>query len=79
MIGLGQGMTYYRKTGQVEYRSKDGTETKLFDALEWPRRRADANTRGHVQSRTQQGRVVRPGGSRQADGSIKITQNQDHH
>jgi hypothetical protein len=30
-------MTYYRETGQVEYRSKDGTETKLFDALEWPR------------------------------------------
>jgi hypothetical protein len=28
-------MTYHRETGQVGYRSKDGTETKLFDALEW--------------------------------------------
>ena len=28
-------MTYHRETGQVEYRSKDGKETKVFDALEW--------------------------------------------
>ena len=28
-------MTYRRETGQVEYQSKDGKETKLFDALEW--------------------------------------------
>ena len=28
-------MTYRRETGQVEYRSKDGKETRVFDALEW--------------------------------------------
>ena len=28
-------MTYHRKTSQVEYQSKDGTQTKIFDALEW--------------------------------------------
>ena len=28
-------MNYYRETGHVEYRSKDGKETKVFDALEW--------------------------------------------
>ncbi len=28
-------MTYHRETGQVEYRCKDGKETKVFDALEW--------------------------------------------
>ena len=28
-------MTYHRETDQVEYRSKDGKETKVFDALEW--------------------------------------------
>ena len=28
-------MNYHRGTGQVEYRSKDGKETKIFDALEW--------------------------------------------
>lgn len=28
-------MTYIRETGQVEYRSKDGSKTKMFDALEW--------------------------------------------
>jgi hypothetical protein len=33
-------MNYYRETGQVEYRSKDGKDTKIFDALEWPRQRA---------------------------------------
>jgi hypothetical protein len=32
-----QGMNYHRETGQVEYRSKDGKETKVFEALEWPR------------------------------------------
>jgi len=30
-------MAYHLETGQVEYRSKDGTEKKLFDALKWPR------------------------------------------
>ena len=33
-------MNYHRETGQVQYRSKDGKETKVFDALEWPRQRA---------------------------------------
>jgi len=28
-------MTYHRESGQVEYRSKDGSEIKVFDALEW--------------------------------------------
>ena len=28
-------MTYFQETAQVEYRSRDGTKTKLFDALEW--------------------------------------------
>ena len=28
-------MNYHRGTGQVQYRSKDGKETKVFDALEW--------------------------------------------
>ena len=28
-------MNYYRETGQSEYRSKDGKETKVIDALEW--------------------------------------------
>jgi len=28
-------MTYHRETGQVEYQSKDGKETRVFDALEW--------------------------------------------
>ena len=28
-------MTYHREAGRVEYRSKDGKETKVFDALEW--------------------------------------------
>jgi len=28
-------MAYHRETSQVEYRSKDGKETKVFDALEW--------------------------------------------
>ena len=28
-------MNYHRETGQVEYWSKDGKETKIFDALEW--------------------------------------------
>ncbi len=28
-------MNYHRETGQVQYRSKDGKETKIFDALEW--------------------------------------------
>ena len=28
-------MTYHSETGQVEYRSKDGKETKVYDALEW--------------------------------------------
>jgi len=27
--------TGHRKTGQVEYQSKDGKETKVFDVLEW--------------------------------------------
>jgi hypothetical protein len=27
--------TYHRKTGQVEYQSKDEKETRVFDALEW--------------------------------------------
>jgi len=30
-----QRMTYHRKTGQVEYKSKDGAQTKVFDALQW--------------------------------------------
>ncbi len=28
-------MTYHRDIGQVEYKSKDGAQTKVFDALEW--------------------------------------------
>jgi len=28
-------MSYYRESGQVEYRSKDGSKIKVFDALEW--------------------------------------------
>jgi len=28
-------MNYHRETGQVQYRSKDGKETKVIDALEW--------------------------------------------
>jgi len=28
-------MTYHGKTGQVEYRSKDGKETQMLHALEW--------------------------------------------
>jgi hypothetical protein len=28
-------MAYHRETGQVEYQSKDRTQTKVFDALEW--------------------------------------------
>jgi hypothetical protein len=28
-------MTYHRETGRVEYRSKDGKETTVLDALEW--------------------------------------------
>jgi len=28
-------MTCHRETGQVEYRSKDGKETKMFYVLEW--------------------------------------------
>ncbi|MFC1815854.1 transposase [Thermodesulfobacteriota bacterium] len=28
-------MIYHRESGQVEYRSKDGSEIKVFDALEW--------------------------------------------
>jgi len=28
-------MTYHRESGQVEYQSKDGSQTKVFDALEW--------------------------------------------
>ncbi len=28
-------MAYHRKTGQVEYKSKDGSQAKVFDALEW--------------------------------------------
>ena len=35
MIGLGQGMTYIPDESEVIYRSKDGTEEKVFDALEW--------------------------------------------
>ena len=31
-------MTCRRETGQVEYRSKDGKQTRVFDALEWPRK-----------------------------------------
>ncbi len=30
-------MTYHRETGQVQYQSKDKKETRVFDALEWPR------------------------------------------
>jgi putative transposase len=32
-------MTYHRETGQVEYRSKDGKETKMLHALVWPRQK----------------------------------------
>ena len=28
-------MTYHRETGHVEYRSKDGKETRMLHALEW--------------------------------------------
>ena len=28
-------MTYHRETGQVQYQSKDGSQTKVFDALDW--------------------------------------------
>ena len=27
--------TGHRETGQVEYKSKDGSQVKVFDALEW--------------------------------------------
>jgi hypothetical protein len=28
-------MTYHRETSQVAYKSKDGSQTKIFDTLEW--------------------------------------------
>lgn len=28
-------MVYQRKRGQIAYRSKDGSQTKVFDVLEW--------------------------------------------
>ena len=28
-------MAYHRETGRMEYQSKDGKETEVFDALEW--------------------------------------------
>jgi len=28
-------MAYDRENGKVAYRSKDGNESKVFDALEW--------------------------------------------
>ncbi len=28
-------MTYQRQAGRVEYRAKDNSQTKVFDALEW--------------------------------------------
>ena len=28
-------MTYHRETGQVEYKSKDGAQTQVFDAVQW--------------------------------------------
>ncbi len=28
-------MSYHRETGHVEYKSKDGSQAKVFDALEW--------------------------------------------
>ena len=28
-------MAYHRESGQVEYKSKDGAQTKIFDALKW--------------------------------------------
>ena len=33
--GEASAKTGHRETSQVEYRSKDGKETKVFDALEW--------------------------------------------
>ena len=33
-------MTYIPEESEVIYRSKDGTEEKVFDALEWPRQKA---------------------------------------
>jgi len=32
-------MTYVPEAGSVLYQSKDGRNTRLFDALEWSRRR----------------------------------------
>jgi hypothetical protein len=32
-------MNYHRETGEMEYRSKDEKETKVIDALQWPRQR----------------------------------------
>jgi hypothetical protein len=39
-------MNYHRETSQVQYRSKDGKETKVFDALEWPRQKAAGKALG---------------------------------
>jgi hypothetical protein len=33
-------MVYQREKGQVAYRSKDGSQIKVFDVLEWPRQKA---------------------------------------
>jgi len=42
-------MTYLPEESMVIYQSKDGKEEKVFDVLEWPRkRRRDASTRCHA-------------------------------
>jgi len=33
-------MTYFPEDSKVVYRSKDGKEEKILDALEWPRRKS---------------------------------------
>jgi len=45
-------MTYVPEAGSVAYQSKDGLNTRVFDALEWPRKR-DVNTGRDDQSYSQ--------------------------
>ena len=35
LLGKASAKTGHRETGHVEYRSKDGSQTKVVDALEW--------------------------------------------
>ena len=49
MLAIYCRLAYHQKTDQVEYRSKDGKETKIFDALEWLAARCS-----HVPNRDEQ-------------------------